>query len=226
LTGINRQSVLLTTKLLIAVFNVFSSSVLWQCNWCICAPIWVFSIGCNIRSITSPGDTDFIVYTQLKLLKTYCFHAWLTPFHQLCFLQSDLYTCREGVLTRNPARTNHLNPVIDLGPEFEKVKFSFFLSYLCIAITFIYVFYSQVGDFQSRFKSIPSIIELDSLRVRGDVWFGTNITLKVLLTFLSLFICVSFVLFWISVIFVVSYRSLYIPIDFNHTQFIANFQHY
>lgn len=38
------------------------------------------------------------------------------------FLQSDLYTCREGVLTRNPARTNPLNPVIDLGPEFEKVK--------------------------------------------------------------------------------------------------------
>ncbi|XP_027904780.1 UTP--glucose-1-phosphate uridylyltransferase-like isoform X2 [Vigna unguiculata] len=73
----------------------------------------------------------------------------------LLLLQSDLYTCREGVLTRNPARTNHLNPVIDLGPEFEKV-----------------------GDFQSRFKSIPSIIELDSLRVRGDVWFGTNITLK------------------------------------------------
>ncbi|TKY75521.1 UTP--glucose-1-phosphate uridylyltransferase [Spatholobus suberectus] len=73
----------------------------------------------------------------------------------LLLLQSDLYTCREGVLTRNPARTNPLNPVIDLGPEFEKV-----------------------GDFQSRFRSIPSIIELDSLMVRGDVWFGTNITLK------------------------------------------------
>ncbi|ESW09320.1 hypothetical protein PHAVU_009G117800 [Phaseolus vulgaris] len=73
----------------------------------------------------------------------------------LFLLQSDLYTCREGVLTRNPARTNQLNPIIDLGPEFEKV-----------------------GDFQSRFKSIPSIIELDSLRVRGDVWFGADITLK------------------------------------------------
>lgn len=73
----------------------------------------------------------------------------------LLLLQSDLYTSREGVLTRNPARTNPLNPVIDLGPEFEKV-----------------------GDFQSRFRSIPSIIELDSLTVRGDVWFGANITLK------------------------------------------------
>ncbi|WVZ19020.1 hypothetical protein V8G54_006342 [Vigna mungo] len=86
----------------------------------------------------------------------------------LLLLQSDLYTCREGVLTRNPARTNHSNPVIDLGPEFEKIS-----------------------DFQSRFKSIPSIIELDSLRVRGDVWFGANITLKVQLTFLSLFICIT-----------------------------------
>ncbi|KAK7310552.1 hypothetical protein RJT34_08124 [Clitoria ternatea] len=73
----------------------------------------------------------------------------------LLILQSDLYTCVEGVLTRNPARTNPSNPVIDLGPEFEKV-----------------------GDFQNRFRSIPSIIELDSLTVRGDVWFGDNITLK------------------------------------------------
>ncbi|RDX82850.1 UTP--glucose-1-phosphate uridylyltransferase, partial [Mucuna pruriens] len=73
----------------------------------------------------------------------------------LLLLQSDLYTCRQGVLTHNPARTNPSNPVIDLGPEFEKVD-----------------------DFQSRFGSIPSIIELDSLMVRGDVWFGANITLK------------------------------------------------
>ncbi|KAK7351945.1 hypothetical protein VNO77_11734 [Canavalia gladiata] len=73
----------------------------------------------------------------------------------LLVVQSDLYTCREGVLTRNPARTNPLNPVIDLGPEFEKVD-----------------------AFQGRFRSIPSIIGLDSLMVRGDVWFGANITLK------------------------------------------------
>ncbi|KAF9590473.1 hypothetical protein IFM89_035350 [Coptis chinensis] len=31
---------------------------------------------------------------------------------------------------------------------------------------------------RSRFKSIPSIIELDSLKVTGDVWFGSGITLK------------------------------------------------
>ncbi|KAL9248804.1 UTP--glucose-1-phosphate uridylyltransferase-like protein [Drosera capensis] len=36
----------------------------------------------------------------------------------------------------------------------------------------------QVGDFLKRFKSIPSIIELDSLKVIGDVWFGRGVALK------------------------------------------------
>jgi len=73
----------------------------------------------------------------------------------LLILQSDLYTYNDGVLVRNTARTNPVNPSIDLGPEF-----------------------GQVSDFLSRFRSIPSIIELDSLKVTGDVWFGTDITLK------------------------------------------------
>ncbi|KAK9282814.1 hypothetical protein L1049_011036 [Liquidambar formosana] len=74
----------------------------------------------------------------------------------LLLVQSDLYTSTEGLLIRNKARTNILNPSIELGPEFEKVR-----------------------DFLSRFKSIPSIIELESLKVTGDVWFGSGITLKV-----------------------------------------------
>ncbi|PSS24534.1 UTP--glucose-1-phosphate uridylyltransferase [Actinidia chinensis var. chinensis] len=73
----------------------------------------------------------------------------------LLLVQSDMYTNAEGILTRNTARINPANPSIELGPEFEKLS-----------------------DFQSRFKSIPSIIELDSLKVTGDVWFGTGITLK------------------------------------------------
>lgn len=73
----------------------------------------------------------------------------------LFLLQSDLYTADEGILVQNPARDNPANPSIELGPEFEKVN-----------------------DFQSRFKSIPSIINLDSLKVEGDVWFGAGITLK------------------------------------------------
>ncbi|KAI5591206.1 hypothetical protein BDE02_04G063400 [Populus trichocarpa] len=73
----------------------------------------------------------------------------------LLLVQSDLYTVVDGFVIRNPARTNPANPSIELGPEFKKV-----------------------ANFLSRFKSIPSIIELDSLKVAGDVWFGANITLK------------------------------------------------
>ncbi|XP_021283178.1 UTP--glucose-1-phosphate uridylyltransferase-like isoform X2 [Herrania umbratica] len=79
----------------------------------------------------------------------------LNSTSDLLLLQSDLYSFTEGVLIRNDARTTPTNPSIDLGPEFEKVS-----------------------DFQSRFKTIPSIIRLDSLEVTGDVWFGADITLK------------------------------------------------
>ncbi|XP_052192369.1 UTP--glucose-1-phosphate uridylyltransferase-like isoform X2 [Diospyros lotus] len=73
----------------------------------------------------------------------------------LLLVQSDLYTYAEGILTRNNARVKPANPSIELGREFEKLS-----------------------NFRSRFKSIPSIIELDSLKVTGDVWFGAGITLK------------------------------------------------
>ncbi|KAL6993282.1 UTP--glucose-1-phosphate uridylyltransferase [Sarracenia purpurea var. burkii] len=73
----------------------------------------------------------------------------------LLLVQSDLYTLNGGFVTRNPARKNPANPSIELGPEFKKV-----------------------ANFSSRFKSIPSIIELDSLKVTGDVWFGAGIVLK------------------------------------------------
>ncbi|XP_042504628.1 UTP--glucose-1-phosphate uridylyltransferase [Macadamia integrifolia] len=73
----------------------------------------------------------------------------------LLLVQSDLYTLSDGFVTRNIARSNPSNPTIELGPEFKKV-----------------------GNFLTRFKAIPSIIELDSLKVTGDVWFGAGITLK------------------------------------------------
>lgn len=41
----------------------------------------------------------------------------------------------------------------------------------------------QVSSFLGRFKSIPSIIDLDSLKVVGDVSFGANVVLKVLTLF-------------------------------------------
>lgn len=74
----------------------------------------------------------------------------------LLLVQSDLYTLSDdGYVVRNEARKIPSNPSIELGPEFKKV-----------------------GNFLSRFKSIPSIVELDSLKVSGDVWFGASITLK------------------------------------------------
>ncbi|KAK4480060.1 hypothetical protein RD792_013117 [Penstemon davidsonii] len=73
----------------------------------------------------------------------------------LLLVQSDLYTLSDGFVTRNPARANPANPSIELGPEFKKV-----------------------ASFLSRFKSIPSIIDLDILKVSGDLWFGSGITLK------------------------------------------------
>ncbi|XP_038884595.1 UTP--glucose-1-phosphate uridylyltransferase-like [Benincasa hispida] len=79
----------------------------------------------------------------------------LSSTSDLLLLQSDLYTSNKGLVVRNAARASPVNPSIDLGPEFEKIN-----------------------DFRSRFKSIPSIVELDSLTVRGDVWFGLGVALK------------------------------------------------
>ncbi|CAN4126919.1 unnamed protein product [Withania somnifera] len=74
----------------------------------------------------------------------------------LLLVQSDLYTLTdEGYVIRNPARSNPSNPSVELGAEFKKV-----------------------ANFLGRFKSIPSIIDLDSLKVTGDVWFGSGVTLK------------------------------------------------
>ncbi|KAH1196801.1 UTP--glucose-1-phosphate uridylyltransferase [Glycine max] len=63
----------------------------------------------------------------------------------LLLVQWDLYTLQDGLVIRNQARANPENPSIELGPEFKKVSY-----------------------FLSRFKSIPSIVELDSLKVAGD----------------------------------------------------------
>ncbi|KAF5200335.1 Utp--glucose-1-phosphate uridylyltransferase [Thalictrum thalictroides] len=73
----------------------------------------------------------------------------------LLLLKSNLYTCHEGVLVQNKDRTNPEKPVIEFGPEFGKVS-----------------------DLLSRFKTMPDIMGLDSLKVTGDVWFGADITLK------------------------------------------------
>lgn len=73
----------------------------------------------------------------------------------LLLVQSDLYTVEEGLVIRNRGRNKQDNPTVELSSEFKKV-----------------------GDFLKRFKSIPSILYLDNLKVSGDVWFGSGIKLK------------------------------------------------
>ncbi|XP_039003452.1 UTP--glucose-1-phosphate uridylyltransferase-like [Hibiscus syriacus] len=79
----------------------------------------------------------------------------LNSTSDLLLLQSDLYTFKEGILVRNDKRVSPSDPHITLGPKFKKIS-----------------------DFKTRFKTIPSIVKLDSLEVEGDVWFGADVILK------------------------------------------------
>ncbi|TFK54086.1 UTP-glucose-1-phosphate uridylyltransferase [Heliocybe sulcata] len=75
----------------------------------------------------------------------------------LLLIRSDLHSLspQTGHLVRNKARMFEALPVITLGQGFKNVH-----------------------DFQRRFKTTPSILELDHLSVSGDVYFGRNVTLK------------------------------------------------
>nr|CAD1821197.1 unnamed protein product [Ananas comosus var. bracteatus] len=73
----------------------------------------------------------------------------------LLLVQSDLYAVDDGFVIRSEARISPSNPLVELGPEFKKV-----------------------ANFLDRFKSIPSIVELDRLKIHGDVWFGADVVLK------------------------------------------------
>lgn len=41
--------------------------------------------------------------------------------------------------------------------------------------------FAKVKSYLSRFATIPDILELDHLTVSGDVTFGRNVTLKVII---------------------------------------------
>ena len=74
----------------------------------------------------------------------------------LLLVQSDLYSLTHGQLIMNPQRPFPTVPLIKLGKEFSKV-----------------------GDYLSRFSSIPTILELDHLTITGDVTIGSGVTFKV-----------------------------------------------
>eukprot|EP00741_Cyanophora_paradoxa_P006884 tig00001049_g6659.t1 len=77
----------------------------------------------------------------------------------LFVVQSNLYNLEHNCLRLSPKRVQLMGsaslPVVKLGDNFSKV-----------------------ADYNSRFKAIPDILELDHLTVSGDVTFGSDVALK------------------------------------------------
>ena len=91
-------------------------------------------------------------------------------------MMSNLYVATHGSLVMNPKRGFTTVPLVKLGDKnFQKVLTNIssfhFRYYMCDP---------QVKDFLQRFQNVPNILELDHLTVSGDVTFGANITLKVI----------------------------------------------
>jgi len=75
--------------------------------------------------------------------------------NELLLVQSNLYTCVNGILTMNPARPFVEAPEIKLGEHMKKV-----------------------GEYSRHLPVLPNLLELVSLTVCGDVSFGKAVTLK------------------------------------------------
>ena len=74
----------------------------------------------------------------------------------LFLIKSNLYTLENGTLKMSHDRMFGTTPLVKLGAQhFKKNK-----------------------DFESRFGSIPDVLELHHLTVSGDVTFGKNVVLK------------------------------------------------
>lgn len=73
----------------------------------------------------------------------------------LFLVQSDLFFTQKGRLIRNPGRKRPGLPWVQLRDPFQ-----------------------MLDEYQSRIPTVPSILELESLELEGDVRFGKNVTLK------------------------------------------------
>lgn len=73
----------------------------------------------------------------------------------LLLIQSDLFILESGCLIYNPARGIKSLPVVKLGETF-----------------------ARLDDYFSRFEAIPNMLELNSLKIEGDVYFEKDVTLK------------------------------------------------
>lgn len=74
----------------------------------------------------------------------------------LLLIKSNLYKLENGCLTMSPLRAFPSVPLVKLGDEH----------------------FAKVREFQSRFASIPDVLELNHLTVSGDVTFGKNVSLR------------------------------------------------
>ena len=74
----------------------------------------------------------------------------------LLLIKSNLYTIKNGCLKMSPERMFGTTPLVKLGAQHFKKN----------------------QDFESRFATIPDVIELHHLTVSGDVTFGRNVVLK------------------------------------------------
>jgi len=74
---------------------------------------------------------------------------------QLMLAQSNIFQFHKGEMIMNPKREPPTVPLIKLGEEF-----------------------SSVSEYSKRIKTIPDLVELEHLTVSGDVYFGSEITLK------------------------------------------------
>lgn len=73
----------------------------------------------------------------------------------LLLVMSNLYSLEAGSLTMSQKREFPTTPHVKLGSSFTKVQ-----------------------EYQTRFESIPDMLELDHLTVSGDVTFGKQVSLK------------------------------------------------
>ncbi|ESK97054.1 utp-glucose-1-phosphate uridylyltransferase [Moniliophthora roreri MCA 2997] len=73
----------------------------------------------------------------------------------LLMVRSDLYKVINGQLIFNDKRMFKTTPIVKLGDQFR-----------------------NIDSFQRRFKTIPSLVDLDHLTVAGDVSFGRSVTLR------------------------------------------------
>ncbi|KAK7053418.1 UTP-glucose-1-phosphate uridylyltransferase [Paramarasmius palmivorus] len=73
----------------------------------------------------------------------------------LLLVRSDLYNVANGQLTFSDKRMFKTPPIVKLGEQFR-----------------------NIDSFQRRFKTVPSLVDLDHLTVAGDVSFGRSVTLR------------------------------------------------